>query len=231
MVYKGRDMHLDRFVAPKVLPADRVADEDRLRRFVQEAKAASALNHPNIVHIYDIDRADGLDYIAMEYVQGRTLDQLVGRKGLNLPEALSCSIQITDALAKAHAAGIVHCGLHFARAGRGPPGPRALRYLLLRFGLLRDAHRPTRLPRRRQSLDAGRDPAQRPNTRQRNQRCPARRSRTNSRPLLAQGSRSGRRTRTPPCSRGRTGAVRWPTGSRTPCANGWCTSPRERNAR
>jgi Tol biopolymer transport system component/tRNA A-37 threonylcarbamoyl transferase component Bud32 len=108
VVYKARDTHLDRFVAIKVLPADRVADEDRRRRFVQEAKAASALNHPSIVTIHDIAEADGVDYIAMEYVQGRTLDQLIGRKGLKLPEALSFSIQITDALAKAHAAGIVH---------------------------------------------------------------------------------------------------------------------------
>ncbi len=71
VVYKARDTHLDRFVAIKVLPPERVADPERKRRFVQEAKAASALNHPNIVHIYDIDQQDGVDYIAMEYVAGQ----------------------------------------------------------------------------------------------------------------------------------------------------------------
>jgi len=73
VVYKGRDTHLDRFAAIKVLPHGCVADPERQRRFVQEAKAASALNHPNIVHIYDIDRDSGVDFIAMEYVEGKTL--------------------------------------------------------------------------------------------------------------------------------------------------------------
>jgi serine/threonine protein kinase len=75
---------------------------------VQEAKAASALNHPNIVHIYDIAEADGVQFIAMEYVAGKTLDLLIGRKGLRLNEALKYAVQIADALARAHAAGIVH---------------------------------------------------------------------------------------------------------------------------
>jgi len=65
VVYKARDTHLDRFVAIKVLPPEKVADPERKRRFVQEAKAASALNHPNIITIYDIDTADGIDFIAM----------------------------------------------------------------------------------------------------------------------------------------------------------------------
>jgi serine/threonine protein kinase/predicted Zn-dependent protease len=108
MVYKARDSHLNRFVAIKVLRPDKVADADRRRRFIQEAKAASALNHPNIVHIYDIDQQDGVDYIAMEHIQGRTLDHLIGRKGLKLGEALKCAEQIADALSRAHAAGIIH---------------------------------------------------------------------------------------------------------------------------
>jgi eukaryotic-like serine/threonine-protein kinase len=108
VVYKARDTHLDRFVAVKVLSADKVADEDRKRRFVQEAKSASALNHPNIVHIYDIAQSEGIDFIAMEYVDGKTLDDLIGRKALKLGEALKYAIQIADALARAHAAGIVH---------------------------------------------------------------------------------------------------------------------------
>src|SRR5881409_3353465 len=108
VVYKARDTHLDRFVAIKVLPAERVADPERKRRFVQEAKAASALNHPNIVHIYDIADADGVQFIAMEYVPGKTLDQMIGRKGLRLNDALRYAVQIADALAKAHSAGIIH---------------------------------------------------------------------------------------------------------------------------
>jgi len=74
-VYKGRDLHLNRTVAIKVLREDKIADLERRRRFVQEAKAASALNHPNIVTIYDIDQRDDVYFIAMEYVRGRTLSQ------------------------------------------------------------------------------------------------------------------------------------------------------------
>ncbi|MFL6354809.1 MAG: protein kinase domain-containing protein [Bryobacteraceae bacterium] len=108
VVYKARDTHLDRFIAMKVLPPEKVADAARKRRFVQEAKSASALNHPNIVHIYDIADADGIQFIAMEYVRGKTLDQIIGRKGLRLNEALQYSVQIADALAKAHSAHIIH---------------------------------------------------------------------------------------------------------------------------
>ncbi len=108
VVYKARDSHLDRFVAIKVLPPERVADPERKLRFVQEAKAASALNHPNIVHIYDIDQQDGVDYIAMEYVAGKTLDQLIARKGMGLNETLRCAVQMADALTAAHEAGIIH---------------------------------------------------------------------------------------------------------------------------
>ena len=108
VVYKARDAHLDRFVAIKVLPPEKVADPERMRRFVQEAKAASALNHPNIIHIYDIAETDSVLFIAMEYVAGKTLDQLIGRKGLRLNETLRYAIQIADALVKAHVAGIVH---------------------------------------------------------------------------------------------------------------------------
>ncbi|MDP2915103.1 MAG: protein kinase [Candidatus Aminicenantes bacterium] len=108
VVYKASDTHLDRFVALKLLPPERVADAERRLRFVQEAKAASALNHPNILHIYDIDRVEGVDFMAMEFVPGKTLDQMIGRKGLSFNETLRYALQIADALAKAHAAGIVH---------------------------------------------------------------------------------------------------------------------------
>jgi serine/threonine protein kinase len=108
VVHKALDRHLDRLVAMKVLPAERVADVDRKRRFVQEAKAASALNHPNIITIYDIDCVSGIDFITMELVAGSPLDRCIPRHGLRLSEALKYSIQIADALATAHRAGIVH---------------------------------------------------------------------------------------------------------------------------
>ena len=108
VVYKARDTRLGRFVAVKVLPPEKVADLDRKARFVQEARAASALNHSNIVVVHDINSDGGVDFMVMEYVAGKTLDQLIGRKGLPVNEALKQAIQIADALARAHAAGIVH---------------------------------------------------------------------------------------------------------------------------
>jgi Tol biopolymer transport system component/predicted Ser/Thr protein kinase len=108
VVYKARDTHLDRFVAVKVLPPEKVADAGRKARFVQEAKAASALNHPNIVTVHDISSEGGVDFIAMEFVAGKTLDQLIPRKGMRLNDALKIAVQIADALTRAHAAGIVH---------------------------------------------------------------------------------------------------------------------------
>src|SRR6184192_1186229 len=108
VVYKAQDTHLDRFVALKILPPEKVADPERKRRFVQEAKSASALNHPNIITIHDIASEDGVDFIAMEYVPGKALNRLISRKGLPLSDVLKYAIQIADALAAAHAAGIVH---------------------------------------------------------------------------------------------------------------------------
>src|SRR5512136_220431 len=108
VVYKAEDTHLERLVAIKVLPPERVADPERKRRFIQEAKAASALNHPNIITIHDIDQADGIDFIAMEYVAGKTLDESIPRKAMRLSLALKYAIQIADALARAHGAGIIH---------------------------------------------------------------------------------------------------------------------------
>ncbi len=108
VVYKARDTHLDRLVALKVLPPERVGDPDRNRRFVREAKAASALNHPNIVTIYDIDKTDGVLFIAMEYIDGQTLDTLIPSTGMPVEAAADCVIQVADALSAAHAAGITH---------------------------------------------------------------------------------------------------------------------------
>ncbi len=108
IVYRARDTHLDRLVALKVLPPDKVADPGRKQRFIQEAKAASALNHPNIVTIHDINSDGGVDFMVMEYVEGKTLDDLAGAKGMRAVQALKYAIQIADALAKAHGSGILH---------------------------------------------------------------------------------------------------------------------------
>jgi Tol biopolymer transport system component/tRNA A-37 threonylcarbamoyl transferase component Bud32 len=135
VVYRAFDTHLDRAVAIKVLRPDAISSRDRERRFVQEAKSASALNHPGIVHIYDIDSAnlpDGpIDFIAMEFVPGQTLDQHIGKSGLSLKDVLKYGIQIADALARAHAAGIVHRDLKPANIIVADDG----RVKLLDFGL------------------------------------------------------------------------------------------------
>jgi serine/threonine protein kinase len=107
-VYKARDTRLGRFVAVKVLLACNHADAETKRRFAQEARTASALNHPGIVTVYDVGSQDGLDYIAMELVEGKTLDALIPRGGLSLSEVLRYSIQTAAAIATAHSASILH---------------------------------------------------------------------------------------------------------------------------
>jgi len=108
VVYEARDTRLGRPVAIKVLLPDRVADPERKRRFIQEARAASALNHPNIITVHDINSDDGVDFIVMEHVDGKPLDELIPSKGLRASLALKYAIQIADALAMAHNAGILH---------------------------------------------------------------------------------------------------------------------------
>jgi Tol biopolymer transport system component/predicted Ser/Thr protein kinase len=106
VVYKALDTSLDRFVAVKFLP--RNPDAERRARFVQEAKAASALNHPNIVTVHEFGAADGEDFMVMEFIKGRTLAALVGSDGMKPADALKYSVQVAEALAAAHKAGIVH---------------------------------------------------------------------------------------------------------------------------
>ena len=107
-VYRALDTRLDRVVALKVLLPETASDPDRTRRLVREAKAASALNHPNIVTVYEIGAAEGIDYIALEYVQGKALNQIIAGGALEARRALDYAAQIADALSVAHAAGIVH---------------------------------------------------------------------------------------------------------------------------
>jgi len=108
VVYRARDTRLNRDVAIKVLPTDRPLSETARRRFQREAMAASALNHPNIITIYEVNSAEGTDFIVMEYVRGATLSSVLKKRKLDLSEGLRYCIQIADALTKAHAAGIIH---------------------------------------------------------------------------------------------------------------------------
>src|SRR5579884_1948080 len=107
-VYQARDQRLGRDVAIKILRPGKVSDAEHKRRFIQEARAASALNHPNIATVYDISSDKGIDFIVMEYVPGTALDRVIGRKPLAVGDVLRHGIRIADALATAHAAGIVH---------------------------------------------------------------------------------------------------------------------------
>jgi len=107
-VYLAQDTKLGRNVALKILPAEVTANPDRIRRFVQEAKAAAALNHPNIAHIYEIGDAGGVKFIAMEFIDGQTLRQYIRGEQVGLPKLLRHLQHVAEGLAKAHAAGIVH---------------------------------------------------------------------------------------------------------------------------
>src|SRR3954447_14444027 len=107
-VYRARDTRLSRDVAIKVLPAERLADERRRRRFQQEARALSSLNHPHIVTIYDVESAGPVDFIVMEFVRGSPLDQLIPSRGLRVSELLRIAVPVAEALAAAHARGIIH---------------------------------------------------------------------------------------------------------------------------
>ena len=107
-MYRARDTRLGREVALKVLPEEVSLDKDRLSRFEQEARSASALNHPNIITVYDVGQAEHISYIAMELVEGKTLRELRADEVLPMRRAIAIAVQIAEGLGKAHAAGIVH---------------------------------------------------------------------------------------------------------------------------
>lgn len=107
-VYQARDQRLNRFVALKLLPSGTVGDSGQQQRFVNEAQAASRLNHPNIVTVYDISELTGFYLIVMEFVDAKTLDELKSTGELSLADAVQYAAQLADALDKAHSAGIIH---------------------------------------------------------------------------------------------------------------------------
>ena len=130
-VYRAQDTRLDHIDALKILPAEVAADPDRSRRFVREAKAASALNHPNIATIYEIGESDGIHWIAMELVEGETLAERLKGRSLEVPEVLDLGIQVAEALEKAHSKGIIHRDIKPANVILTPEGQAKV----LDFGL------------------------------------------------------------------------------------------------
>src|ERR1051326_1391603 len=155
VVYKAEDLKLERPVALKFLPGNLLSSAQDKARFVQEAKSASALNHPNVATVYEIDEADGQMFIAMEFVDGTTLREKMA--GISLKQAVDIGVQIADGLAAAHEKGIVHrdikpenimvrkhdrdCRLYVARAGAGAGCRSPERYFLARRGSLRTFYR------------------------------------------------------------------------------------------
>src|SRR5262245_26984270 len=107
-VYKAYDQKLQRVVALKLLQEEYLSQPDRRRRFLQEARAASALNHPHILTVYEVGEEDDKPYIAMEYVEGETLRQKIRTRTLQLKDTLEIAIQIVEGLSKAHELGIIH---------------------------------------------------------------------------------------------------------------------------
>ncbi len=133
VVYRAHDNQLRRKVALKVLPPDYAADSNWRQRLLREARAASALNHPNIVGIYEVGADNGVDFIAMELIEGDTLKELIPAKSLPLREALDYAVQIARGLARAHASGVVHRDLKPGNIMVTPDGT----VKLLDFGLAR----------------------------------------------------------------------------------------------
>ena len=141
-VYLGQDTKLDRTVALKILPADVASDPERMRRFIQEAKAASALDHPNVAQIFEIGEADGVLFIAMQYIEGQTLDTLSKGRQLDSKEIIDIAIQIADALDAASAKGITHRDIKAANIMLTPRG----QVKVLDFGLAKIEQKITSQP-------------------------------------------------------------------------------------
>jgi serine/threonine protein kinase/Tfp pilus assembly protein PilF len=141
-VYLAQDQKLDRTVALKILPAEFASDPARMHRFVQEAKAASALDHPNVAHIYEIGESDGTNFIAMQYIEGTTLDAYIKDRQLQSNEILDIAIQVADALDVAGSKGITHRDIKSANIMITPRG----QIKVLDFGLAKVEQRTASQP-------------------------------------------------------------------------------------
>src|SRR6188474_2513737 len=130
-VYKAVDSKLGRTLVIKVLPAELTAREANLKRFEREARLASALDHPNICTIFDLNDIEGVHFIAMQFVDGKNVRELVNGRPLDLRSALSITIQVADALAAAHARGIIHRDIKAGNVMVTPSG----QVKILDFGL------------------------------------------------------------------------------------------------
>src|SRR4029078_10421460 len=130
-VYKAVDSKLGRTLVIKVLPAELTAREANLKRFEREARLASALDHPNICTIFDLNQINGIHFISMQYIEGRNVRQLVNGRPLSLESALSITLQTADALAAAHARGIIHRDIKAGNVMVTPSG----QVKILDFGL------------------------------------------------------------------------------------------------
>jgi eukaryotic-like serine/threonine-protein kinase len=141
-VYLAQDTKLDRTVALKILPAEVASDPERMRRFVQEAKAASALDHPNVAQIFEIGESDGTSFIAMQYIEGQTVDAKSKDQPLDSKEIIDIAIQAADALDAANSKGITHRDIKAANIMLTPRG----QVKVLDFGLAKMEPKPTSQP-------------------------------------------------------------------------------------